>query len=81
MVKERKNNRDLLDAIGQKYGVSAEEVRRDMESAIADVCSGPASAGQEEFKKRFGNGVPSLEEVIYVVAKEVKKNIRKEVRV
>lgn len=81
MVKERKNNKDLLDAIGQKYGVSAEEVRRDMEFAIADACRGSASEGQEEFKKRFGDGIPSLEEVIYVVAKEVKKNIRKEVRV
>ncbi len=72
MMKERKNSEDLFRAVAKKHGVSAEEVRKDIEEIIADARNNPNPAMQAEFKKRFGDGVPTPEEFIYVLTREVK---------
>ena len=75
MVKQKKHSKDLLEAIGQRYGVSAEEVRRDMEFAITTASNSPDSEEKRNFKKRFGSGIPTPEEVIYVLTKAVKESM------
>ena len=71
-MKKRKNNKDLFDAIGKENGVTAEEVRREIEKAIMEARNNPDPEKQTEFKKRFGGRIPSPEEFIYSLAIELR---------
>ena len=73
-MKKRKNNKDLFDAIGKENGVTAEEVRREIEKAIMEARNNPDPEKQAEFKKYFGDGIPTPEEFIHSLAKELKKD-------
>lgn len=72
---EKESNKDIFEAIGQKYGVSAAEVRRDIEQGISEACDNLEPEQQNEFRKQFGDRIPSPEEVIYRLANECKKQI------
>lgn len=72
MMKNRRNSKDLFEEVGRKYGVSAEEVRKEMEKAIEEGYNNPDPKERAEFKKRFGDRIPSPEEFIYTLAKKLK---------
>ncbi len=75
MVKQKKHSKDLLETISRKYGVTAEEVRKDMEFAITSASSAPDPEEKGNFKKRFGEGTPTPEEFIYIMVKAVKESM------
>ena len=72
MMKKRRNGKDLFEEIGRKNGVSAEEVRKEIEKTIIEAYRNPDPDKQAEFKKRFGGRIPTPEEFIYSLAKEIK---------
>lgn len=74
MIKKEKNRKDLFEEIGKKNGVSAEEVRKEMEKAIMEGYNNPDPEKRVEFRKRFGDGIPTLEEFIYILSKELRND-------
>lgn len=73
-MKKGKYNKDIFEAIARKEGISADEARREMEQAILAARDNPDPEKQAEFKKYFGDGVPTPEEFIHTLAKELKKD-------
>lgn len=73
-MKKGKYNKDIFEAIAGKEGISADEARREMEQAILAARDNPDPEKQAEFKKYFGDGVPTPEEFIHTLAKELKKD-------
>lgn len=73
-MKKGKYNEDIFEAIARKEGISADEARREMEQAILAARDNPDPEKQAEFKKYFGDGVPTPEEFIHTLAKELKKD-------
>lgn len=74
MMKKRKDGKDLFQAIGEKNGVPAEEVRKEIEKTIREGYNNPDPKKQAEFRKRFGDSIPTPEEFIYTLSKELKNN-------
>lgn len=74
MSEKRKNSKDLFEAIGEKNGVSAGEVRKEMEKAIMEAYNASDPEQKAEFKKRFGDRLPTPEEFICSLAMKIKYN-------
>lgn len=73
MMKKEKSNKDLFKAIAGKEGISSDEARKEMELAIHEARNNPDPEKRAKFKKLFGDRIPTLEEFIYVVTREVKE--------
>ena len=64
-------NRKILRQIAKKYGVSVEEVKRDMQEAINEAYKDPNSAALSVERK---GKVPTPDELINHAVREIKKN-------
>ena len=53
--------------------ISSDEARKEIEQAILAALDNPDSKKRAEFKKQFGDRIPTPEEFIYVVTKEIKE--------
>lgn len=74
MMKKRRYEKDLFKAVGEKNGVTAEEVRKEIEKAVMEGYNNPDLEKRAEFRKRFGDGIPTPEEFIYTLTRELKNN-------
>jgi len=66
----KKNNLNkIYKQIAKKHGISVEEVKREMRSAIETARNNPNPNAQAEFSRRFGDRTPTPEELIIELSK------------
>lgn len=66
----KKNNlKKIYKQIAKKHGISVEEVKREMRSAIETARNNPNPNAQAEFSRRFGDRTPTPEELIIELSK------------
>ena len=73
MMKKEKSNKDLFKAIAREEGISSDEAKKEIEQTILAARDNPDPKKRAEFKKLFGDRIPTPEEFIYVVTREIKE--------
>ena len=69
---KKRDTKDLFKAIARQQGVTAKEVRDEIKAAIEDARNSDDPEQRAEFKKYFGNRVPTPEEFIYTMSRKMK---------
>lgn len=72
-ILRKKNMKNIIEMVAQQKGVSVEEVRQEMKLAIEEARNNPDLEKQANFKKLFGNNIPTPEEFISTMAKQAVK--------
>lgn len=62
---------DMLSKIAENNGVSIDEVRAEIQKSIQEAAKNPSP----EFKKAFGDRVPSVEEFLEEMTSKIIKNV------
>ena len=73
-MKQKKKPQSMLEQIAQLHGVSVDEVVREMQAAIDAAWNSPVIAIQEQQRKLFPRGKPSVGEFILVMAAQAKSS-------
>ncbi len=63
-MKKAKSNKDIFETIAGKEGISSDEARREMQQAILAARDNHDSKKRAEFKKWFGDKIPTPKEYI-----------------
>lgn len=71
---KKKDTKDLFKAIADANGVSVEELKKDIQLAIEIAQNNPDAKMQTEFRKYFGDRIPTPEEFVYVLTKGITKD-------
>lgn len=72
MFSKNKNMmKGIIKQIALQEGISTTEVRREMEMAIEDAHSNTDPGARINFKRLFGNKIPTPEEFIEKISKQV----------
>lgn len=65
------NKKNVIELIADKYNVSSEKVREEIQITINDARNNPNPETQAYFTKLFGDKTPTPEEFIMIVSLEV----------
>ncbi len=68
----KKDSKELIKRMAKTNGCSVSEIRREMQYAIDEARNSDDPNKQVEFQRLFGNKIPSPEEFICVVSKNLK---------
>lgn len=68
----KKDSKELIKRMAKTNGCSVSEIRREMQYAIDEARNSDDPNKQAEFQRLFGNKIPSPEEFICVVSKNLK---------
>lgn len=68
----KKDSKELIKRMAKTNGCSVSEIRREMQYAIDEARNSDDPDKQAEFQRLFGNKIPSPEEFICVVGKNLK---------
>lgn len=67
----KKDSKELIKRMAKTNGCSVSEIRREMQYAIDEARNSDDPNKQAEFQRLFGNKIPSPEEFICVVSKNL----------
>lgn len=68
----KKDSKELIKRMAKTNGCSVSEIRREMQYAIDEARNSDDPNKQAEFQRLFENKIPSPEEFICVVSKNLK---------
>ena len=68
----KKDSKKMIKEMARLHGLSVSEVREQIQDKIIAVMNSDNTEQQAEFKRMFGNSIPTPEEFICVVSRQVK---------
>ena len=74
MSNQKNQPGDFSDIVAKQYGVSADEVRKEMQAAIDAAWNSPDPAVRAKQRELFPNGKPSIEAFIHRVIRRAKES-------
>lgn len=63
----------MISRIAERYGVSTDEVRREMRKALDEARATASPEAQQRLRDLFPGGFPTEEEIIATLAGELRK--------
>lgn len=68
----KKDSKKMIKEMARLHGLSVSEVREQIQDKIIAVMNSDNTEQQAEFKRMFGNSIPTPEEFICVVSRQLK---------